>query len=115
MPGPKLAIDLHADASDLLDAPINFAASGDNTIIAGVAGQVIRVWKIFFIAGASTDITYKDASSAKSGPLPFSSNEGMVLDFDTKPWITCLAGDAFVLNSTNAVQVSGMVYYTQGP
>ncbi len=114
MPGPKLAIDIHADASDLLDAVINFSGSGDNTIIPGIGGQVIRVWKIFFIVSAATAITYQDGSDAESGPLGFSANEGMVLDFDTKPWVTCSAGSDFVLNSTNAAQVSGTAYYTQG-
>lgn len=113
MPGPKLAIDIHADAADLLSAAINFSATGDNVIVTGVANQIIRVWKIFFIVGASTNITYKDASTALSGALPFSANEGMVLDFDTKPWMTCQNGDSFILNQSGTAQVSGMVYYTQ--
>ena len=113
MPGPKLAIDIHADAADLLSLPINFAASGDNVIIAGVAGQIIRVWKLWFISGA-TNITFKDGAIALSGPAPFAASEGMVLDFDTKPWATCLSGDDFILNQSGSAQVSGMIYYTQG-
>lgn len=113
MPGPKLAIDIHADASDLLQLAISFSSSGSNQVIAGIAGQIIRVWKIFFIVSATTAITYQDGSNAVSGALGFSANEGMVLDFDTKPWVTCGISNAFNLNSSNAVQVSGTVYYTQ--
>lgn len=114
MPGPKLAIDVHADAADLSDTAINFSASGDSTILAGVAGQIIRVWKIFFNVSAATNITYKDGANSKSGPLNFSANEGMVLDFDTKPWVTCGIGNSFILNQSGSAQVSGTIYYTQG-
>ncbi len=114
MPGPKLAIDIHADASDLSQAAINFSGSGTNQVIAGIAGQVIRVWKIFFNVAGATSITYQDGAIAVSGPLGFAANEGIVLDFDTKPWVTCSIGNPFQLNSSNAVQVSGTVYYTQG-
>ncbi len=115
MPGPKLATDIHADASDLLQLAISFSNTGDNTIIAGIANQIIRVWKIFLIVSAGTNITYKDAATLISGALPFSANEGMVLDFDTKPWMTCASGDSFILNQSGSAQVSGTVYYTQGP
>ncbi len=110
---PRFAIDIHADASDLLDMPVDFASTGDNVIIAGVADQVIRVWKLWFLCSAATNITFKEATINKSGAAPFSTNEGMVLDFDTKPWVTCASGDSFVLNQSGTAQVSGMVYYTR--
>ncbi len=117
MPGPKLAIDIHADASDLLTLPINFSANGDNVLIAGVASQIIRVWKLWFIVGSTSNLTFKDGAGVAislSGPAPFAKSEGMVLDFDTKPWATCLSGDSFIINQDGGAQVSGMVYYTQG-
>ncbi len=114
MPGPKIAIDIHADAADLLSLPINFSGNGDTIIIAGISGQIVRVWKLWFISGGATNITFKDAAVALSGPAPFSASEGMVLDFDTKPWATCAVGDSFVLNQDGGAQISGMIYYTQG-
>lgn len=110
---PKLGVAIHQDAADLSESAINFSGAGDTTIIAGISGLLIRVYKIFFIVGAATNITYKNDGTALSGPLNFSANEGMVLDFDTKPWFTMARGSPFVLNSSNAVQVSGTVYYTQ--
>ncbi len=108
MPGPKLAMDIHADVADLLQVPINFSTSGDNTIIAGVQDDVIRIWKIFFTVSGATQITYDNVS----GPLSFTANGAMVLDFDTKPWVTTDIGGSFQLRSSNPVQVSGIVYYT---
>ena len=99
----------------LAEAIINFSSSGNNTIVVGVIYKLIRVYKIFFIVGAATNITPQDgASTALTGPMDFSANEGMVLDFDDVAWYTLSFGNDFVINSSNAVQVSGRVYYTQG-
>lgn len=93
---------------------INFSTSGDNTLVAGVGGQTIRIWRIIFNVGGSTNITIKDgAVTAFSGPLTFSSSGGMILDFSGEPWYTTSTSNAFVFNSTNAVQVGGTVWYTQ--
>lgn len=111
---PRLAIDIHADTDDLLKANINFTGSGNNTIVAGVPNQIIRLYKIFFVAQAATVITYQDELNAISGPIGFTANGSMTLMFDTKPWFVTSAGNDLILNSTNAVQVGGTVYYTQG-
>jgi hypothetical protein len=96
------------------ELPINFSGSGNNTVIAGVAGQITRVFKIFFVVGAASNVTPMDGATGLTGAMNFSANEGMVLDFDTTPWFTLSPGNDFVLSSLNAVQVSGRVYYTQG-
>lgn len=96
----------------LLAAPISISTSGDHTIIAGVGGQVIRVFKIFTVAASSVLVTPKDGTgSAFTGPLTLGS---FALDFDSQPWFTTSTGNDFVLNLSTGVQVSGSVYYTQG-
>ena len=97
---PKLAIDIHADGADLTTALINFTGSGANTVIAGVAGQLIRVYRLYFVVTSATVITFLDGTTAFSGPLNFLDNGTMVLNFDTKPWFTTSSGNDFVLNST---------------
>lgn len=80
-------------------------------IIAGVGGQIIRVFRIFAIAASSVTMTPKDgASTGFTGPLTLGS---FALDFDAEPWFVGTAGNAFVLNLGAGVQVSGRVYYTQ--
>jgi len=101
--------------ANTVEAAITFSASGDNTLVAaGAATQVVRIYRIFLVAAGATNLTFKSgASTSLSGAIPMSANGSIVLDMDGgEPWFTCAAGQAFVLNSSNAVQVSGMVYST---
>lgn len=109
----KLNVALNQVDNDLLEDIIDFSGGGDSMIITGSPGTIIRIYKIFFLVAGSTGILIKDNQTALVGVLDFSANEGVVLDFDTKPWFTLGAGDSFLLNSSNAVQVSGRAYYTQ--
>lgn len=108
----QMQVATPADAI-LLAAPINISTSGDNTIITGVGGQVIRVFKIFAVAASSVLVTPKDGTggTAFTGALTLGS---FALDFDSQPWFTTTAGNNFVLNLGSGVQVSGSVFYTQG-
>jgi hypothetical protein len=111
---PKFAIDIHADADDLIRAVINFSGSGANAIVVGVPGQIIKLYKIFFTVAAASLITFQDGAANLSGALSFTANGSMTLFFDTKPWFVTSVGNSLNLNSTNAVQVSGTVHYQQG-
>lgn len=95
-------------------AAISFAAAGDNTVIAAVAGQTIRIYHYNFVLAAASNITLKSGAVAKSGVYPLQQYMGLVFDapggavtFD------CAASAAFVINNSNAIQVSGFVLYTQ--
>lgn len=113
MPAPKFAIDIHADADDFLTAPIDISNSGDNTIIFGVTDKLIRVYMIWFVASAASTVIFKDRTTALSGSASFTANEALVFDFCTKPWFRTSRGNDFVMTLGTAVQVGGMVYYTQ--
>lgn len=94
------------------EAVIDCASSGDNTIIAAVAGQTIRVYRMFAIAASTVTVTVKDgASTALTGAMTLGS---CVLDEDDSPWFTLTRGNALILGLGDAVQVSGRVYYIQG-
>jgi hypothetical protein len=95
-------------------AVINFSASGDNIIVPGVAGQKIKVLQYFFVIAAATNLTFKSGTTAITGPLDFGSNAADVQDFIQLP-LTCLnPGDAFIINSSAAVQVGGTIWYISG-
>jgi hypothetical protein len=99
----------------LTSAPINFTASGDNTVIAaGGTGRVNRVYRLFLVVGAATSITFKHGATALSGPIPLPANGAITLDFEAEPWFECADNEAFVINSSAGVQVSGTIYFTQG-
>lgn len=97
----------------LSGALISFATSGDNNIVAGVTAKVIKAYRLYIVVGGATNITIKDGSTALTGAMPFASNGSLVLDFSGIPWYTTSAGNALVINSSAAVQVSGRVEYTQ--
>lgn len=110
---PRFNVGLNQREEDLLAVPINFIASGDNIIITGAVGLILRVYRYFVVVGDVTQLTYKNGAKALTGPVPLTGNEAMVFTFDTKPWYLMDPGANFVINSSNSVQVSGAAYYTQ--
>lgn len=95
-------------------AAISISSSGDNTIIAGVGGQTIRIFRIFFVVSGAVSVTIKDgAGTSLTGAMAFLANGGLVLDFTNEPWFVTSTANAFIINLGTAVQTSGAVYYTQ--
>lgn len=95
-------------------AAINVASSGDNTLIAAVSSQTIRVHKLFLVVSGAVNIKFKDGAGTDFHPaLPMQAGGGFVLDFDQEPWFVTSTNTALVLNLSAAVQVSGRIYYTQ--
>lgn len=95
-------------------AVINFSGSGDNTLVTAAAGKYIQVVQLFLVVGGATNLTFKDGQNSLSGPLPMLANGSIVLDASVVPWfLTTDVVNNLILNSSNAVQVSGAVYYTQ--
>jgi hypothetical protein len=102
------------EISPLQQAVINVNGAGDTVILAGVAGKQIKVYRLKMIVAAATTILFKDGSTVIDGPLSFSANEGMVLDFtgnDMPPWYTTSTGNSLVMNCSVGVQVGGNFDY----
>ena len=98
--------------ASVTQAPINFSGAGDNILVGGVAGQRIKVLQFFFVLAAATNLTYKSGTTALSGPMNYSSVGAQVQDFIQLPY-TCKLGDPFIINSSNAVQIGGTLWYIQ--
>ncbi len=111
----RLNVAINQEDNHLSSLPVTFSGSGNNTVIAGLPGKVIRVYRLFLVLGSTpTNLTFQSgAGTAFTGALPFVASAAMVLDFDTKPWFLTNIGDGFVINTSAGVQVSGAVYYTQ--
>jgi hypothetical protein len=91
--------------------PINFSASGDNTIVpADAAGNRIVVYRIWFLVAAATNITFKDNLPSPAA-VPFGANEGVTFDATGEPWFITDPNTAFIINSSAGVQISGEIYY----
>lgn len=94
----------------VIQTAVNFSASGDNTILTGQLGKSIKILQFFLVWAAGTTITYKSGSTTISGPMTYAANGGQAFDYFQLP-LTCNPGDNFVINSANAVQVGGIVWW----
>lgn len=95
---------------DAVWKPFSFSTSGDQSIVAGVAGTVIYVYSVVLSSASSTNVTFKDGGGTNfSGAMPVTS---MALDLENKPMIVS-KGNSFIINSSNAVAVGGMILVVQ--
>lgn len=97
---------------NLLSIAVTTSTSGDQTAIAAVAGQTIRVYDIALACDSANALTFKDGATALSGAMKVS---GLSLDMSPhgRPRFICTKGNAFVINLGSAVQTSGTIWYTQ--
>lgn len=109
---PTLSVDLDNQNDDLKHAVINFSGSGANTIIAA-GTSLLKIFKLFLCAGGTTNLTFQaDGSTALSGAVPMIAGSALILPFSTKSWFVIPAGAAFVINSSQAVAIGGVAYYS---
>lgn len=103
-----------SEIQNMKSADINFAASGDNTLIAAVTASTVRVWQIFLVANAAVNVIFKHGATAFNAfAVPLTAQgAAIVLDYSGQAWFEGLPAEAFVVNLSGAVQVTGRVYYT---
>lgn len=92
---------------------IDFSSTGDNTVIAGISGQTIRVWRIFFVLSAATNLTFKNGSISLTGAMSMAANGSFLLDLQGDPWFVTSSGNNFIINQSGTAQVSGTIFYSQ--
>jgi hypothetical protein len=100
----------------LTQVPINVNVGGDTVLVLGLPNKQIKVFRLKLITAMAVTLLFKDGATVIDGPLSFSSNEGMVLDFpgyDSPPWYTTSFGNSLILNCSSAVQVGGNLDYLQ--
>jgi len=91
---------------------ISESTSGDKIIIPAVVLQTIKVVKMFFVTKGKVAISFKSGATLLAGPLDFDKGS-LFLDFDSVPWFTTVAGQAFVMNLSANVVTLGRVYFIQ--
>lgn len=99
----------------LYTAVISNNASGENTIIAAPSsGQYIAIDHINLMPTTAVGVTLKSGSTALSGTYPLDALQSLVLDNAMQHdngVITCADAEAFVINLSGAVLISGFVRY----
>lgn len=96
--------------ASVIQSPINFSGAGDNVVIAGALGQTIKVLQFFFVIAAATNLTFKSGTTPLTGLMDYSSVGAQVQDF-IQLQLTCNRSDSFIINSLNAVQIGGTIWY----
>lgn len=99
---------------------INFSASGNTTVIpadtvptgSNMRPSFINIWELALVMGGATNITFQDGTGPMSGPLPMLANGAIALESTTTPHFIVSPTNGFVINSSNAVQVSGWVIWS---
>lgn len=82
--------------------------SGTATAIAGVAGQVTRIWRLVFAPSAATTLNIKDDTTSMTGDMTLSS---LVLPMGDLHWFEGAAGNT--INIEGGATMAGAVWYTQ--
>jgi hypothetical protein len=96
-------------------ASVSFSSSGTNTLVAGVTSQTIRVMRLLLTNnGSNTNITFQDSTPTSfSGAMLLSSGGTLYLPNEGEPHFLTASGKGFVLNSSAATQISGVIWFTQ--
>ena len=94
-------------------AVIDAATSGNNTLVAAVAGKKIRILAVFMIAAGTVIARFESAAdgTAMSGQMNLAITSGFCLPFSEAGWGETVAGDLLNLELGGAVSVDGMLVY----
>jgi hypothetical protein len=100
------------------NSAISFSGSGDQVVgPAAIALQMVEVYRLALVFGGTTNITFKDGSggTALTGAMPFNNGGQLFLDIsgENVHHFRTTIGNAFVINSSAAVQVSGWIQWIQ--
>lgn len=96
-------------------AVINVTTAANHTIVTAVTGKKIALRAYALTAAGDVDLTWKSGTTAISGAMDFGGTDeprGISHGLGKYPLETT-AGEALVLTSTAAVQVSGYITYTE--
>ena len=92
----------------LFTTAIDLNTSGDHTLVAASVGSFIGIFRLWFVCSGTVVISFKDGAGFYFGhSMAFTSGGGMVLDFSGEPWFICSLSQAFIINLSANVQVSG--------
>lgn len=100
-------------------AVVAAATSGDNSLVAAVAGKRIRVLGFFGLAAAAVNLYFTSAAAGtvifggSTNKIALPANGGFVLPEAPDGWMETVAGEALILNLSGAVVVSGGVIYQE--
>lgn len=100
--------------SDVQRAAVAAASSGDNTLVAAVAGKRIRVLALVLVAsGGANSVRLESAAggTALSGVMDLVSDGQLVLPYNAAGWCETVAAELLNLELSAATAVAGLLLY----
>lgn len=103
----------HPQGISLKSVSIGVSVSGDNPIVAAVAGRRIKVVAYSIQATGTVNVKWKDGGGADlSGAFNFQAREGNAFGVPAPSWMFgTQAGQSLLLNLDGSVAVNGFVTY----
>lgn len=101
---------------DIKRAVIDHANSGDNTVVAAVAGKKIRVLSLFFVVAGAVNVRWESGAGGTglTGQMEFAAKgDGMALNHNPLGWFETAAGALLNLELSGAVSVDGALQYIE--
>ncbi|MBA7706351.1 hypothetical protein ES703_115203 [subsurface metagenome] len=112
----RLKVDVRGALPATIVVKIDFATAATHEVVAAVTAKKIKITNLMLTVAGDTNLTFQSDANELSGDMDFggtSEPRGMVHSFGEHPLET-VAGEAFKIKSSGAVQVSGYVtYYTE--
>jgi hypothetical protein len=94
-------------------APIAVSANGATTVVAAVAGKVIRVLAYHWVGASAVGVKWQSHAGPTdlTGVVNPAANGGEVLPFSPIGWFQTLVGEALDINLSVGVVVGGSLVY----
>lgn len=96
------------------NAAIAASASGDNTIVAAIAGKRIAVYGYVLVAAGAVTARFESGAggTALTGQMSFAANGGVSCPLSSgKAWFITTTSQALNLELSSAVSVAGHITY----
>jgi hypothetical protein len=101
---------------DFAVAQINVSAVGFNAVIAVDGTKTIKILGWAFKVGGAVSVKFRNEAGAVdlTPPMPYANNgDGWVMDLIGQPYLITAASGNFGLHLSEAVPVTGIVFFTQ--
>ncbi len=96
--------------------PIAFSSSGDKIVITASASGPLNIYCIVFTVDNATNVKIKDsvAGDLTGSFILVANGSSFTMPMSDEPWFQIQPGSDFIINSTSAVGVGGVIWFTTG-
>jgi len=103
--------NIHAEP---IDTKVDFSASGDNSLIAADSAGYNYIFNFSIVVAGATSITIK-CGTREVGKWALQANGTLSISasdyLSGQPYFICRPGEAFIINNSAAVNVTGTLKY----